>query len=244
MIPGSGLTLAHKGPSRQAWLGTNGYSLIFLWVMLAVILMPPGKLLWVSAGCLLVSVVAYPIAPRRLLTWHRLVLTLLLIIPPIFMLGTIDASWMGIPYSSEGLAISLQIAIRLVVVLTAIDGFTSAVDPAALSGVLERLGLRNLGFSIGVALNLLPALQEAGITTWQAMHMRGGTRRHWLRNLRLYVVTVIANALRRGEEIALAAEGRAFSPDHPNTTPLPTGRLDKVVLAAGPVLLIAMLLLP
>lgn len=244
MTPTSGLSLAREGHTRQAWLGTAGYSLIFLWVMLAVILTPARKLLWVSVGCLLVSVVTYPITFGRLLAWRRLVLALLLIIPPAFLLGTIDSAWMGIPYSSEGLTISLQIALRMIVVLTAVEGFTAAVDPAALSGALERLGLRNLGFSLGVALNLLPALQETGITTWQAMHMRGGARRHGLRNLRLYAVTVIANALRRGEEIALAAEGRAFSPDRPHTTPLSKGRLDKAVLAAGPVLLIAMLLLP
>jgi len=52
--------------------------------------------------------------------------------------------------------------------------------------------------------------------------MRGGL---W-RGLQLFLLTVLTNALRRSEEIVLAAEVRAFRPDRSQSVPLRIGRLD------------------
>jgi energy-coupling factor transporter transmembrane protein EcfT len=56
--------------------------------------------------------------------------------------------------------------------------------------------------------------------------MRGGLRRQRWRGIRLLLLTIISNALRRTEEIALAAEGRAFCPVQCRAMPLRTGSLD------------------
>jgi energy-coupling factor transporter transmembrane protein EcfT len=121
--------------------------------------------------------------------------------------------------------------LRILVVLVAVDGFTGSVDIASIAGLFERFGLRGLGFSMGVALNLLPSLQTAALNTWHSLWMRGGLRAQRWRGVRLLLLTIITNALRRTEDVALAAEGRAFCPEQSRALPLRAGSLDWVVVS-------------
>ena len=179
----------------------------------------------------------YPRSLPRLLRLRWLMLMGLLALPPVFFLGEIDRSLWGIGVSTEGVLAGLQIAMRLIVVVVAVDGFTSKVDIASVAGLLERVGLQGLGFSMGVALNLLPSLQQSSINAWHSLWMRGGLRRQRWRGLRLLLVTVVTNALRRAEEIALAAEARAFTPESARPMPLKVGRLDWLATALASVAL-------
>ena len=63
---------------------------------------------------------------------------LLLSLPPVFLLGEIDRSLWGVGYSSEGLRVGLQIALRFIVVLIALNGLTGSVEITAIAGLLER----------------------------------------------------------------------------------------------------------
>jgi len=107
------------------------------------------------------------------------------------------------------------------------------VDIVALAGLLERFGLHGLGFSMGVALNLLPALQQSSTHAWYSLKMRGGLRKQRWRGLQLLAITVVTNALRRAEEIALAAEARAFSPEKSRAMPIKYGNWDWPVAIAA-----------
>jgi len=215
--------------SAPAKLGTISYLVIFVWSMGIVMLAPAEHLLLVGGLCFLVAALVYPRSFRRIIRLRWLVMIALLAIPPLFFLGDLDRSILGISYSSQGLTSSLQILMRIVVVLIAVDGFTGSVDIASIAGLLERFGLHGLGFSMGVALNLLPSLQISAINTWHSLWMRGGLRRQRWRGIRLLLLTIISNALRRTEEIALAADGRAFCPDQCRAILLRTGSLDWTV---------------
>jgi len=127
----------------------------------------------------------------------------------------------------------LQMACRAIVMLLAVDGFSSSVDVSEVAGLLERLGLTGLGFSVGIALNLLPVLRQSASNAWQSLWMRGGLRQKRWRGLRLYLVTVLSNAIRRAEEIALAAEARAYSPGRLRPWPLRKGSLDWLIILAS-----------
>jgi energy-coupling factor transporter transmembrane protein EcfT len=158
---------------------------------------------------------------------------LLLAVPPVFFLGELDSTVFGVSYSSEGYLAGLQIGMRFIVVMTAVQGFTASVDVPALAGLLERLGLQGLGFTSGVALNLLPYIQQSSLNAWRSLRMRGGLRRNWRQGLRLLAMTVATNSLQRAEEVALAAEGRAFSPDKARPMPIRRGSLDWIPVVAG-----------
>jgi energy-coupling factor transporter transmembrane protein EcfT len=211
-------------------LGTIGYLTLFLWCLGMVMLASPEQIAVVGVVCITISVLLFPLSPPRLFHWRWLFFMLLLSLPPIFLLGEIDRSFLGVGYSSEGLLAGLQIALRFIVVLIAINGLTGSVEITAIAGLLERVGMQGLGFSMGVALNLLPSLQQSSLNAWHSLWMRGGLRRQRWRGLRLLVFSIVSNALRRAEEIALAAEARAFSPDRSRAMPIVAGKWDGVIL--------------
>jgi energy-coupling factor transporter transmembrane protein EcfT len=242
MINQKSMHLERAKAGAPGKLGTVGYLAIFAWSLGMVMLAPPYRLPLAGGLCFLAAALVYPRSFRRLMRLRWLVMIALLALPPVFLLGDLDRNLWGIPYSSEGLASSLQIILRIIVVLVAVDGFTRSVDIASIAGLLERFGLRGLGFSMGVALNLLPSLQTAAVNTWHSLWMRGGLRRQRWRGMRLLLLTIITNALRRTEEIALAAEGRAFTPEQSRAMPLRAGSLDWVVVIGAVVLALGIFL--
>jgi energy-coupling factor transporter transmembrane protein EcfT len=194
-----------------------------------VLLVRPALMPLSAAACLIVAGLVYPLAFRRLWRPRWLVMVALLILPPA-LAGEPDASLWRIPLSSTGLQLGLQMSMRAVVILVAVNGLTASIDISTLAGLFERLGLHGLGFSMGVALNLLPALQQSATNAWRSLKMRGGLRRKRWRGLQLLAITVVTNALRRAEEVALAAEARGFSPEHSRALPIKTGYLDWVII--------------
>ena len=218
--------------AKSFQLGPIGHLFIFLWSLGMVMLAPVSRLVLTAGICLIAAVVLYPHSFRRILKVRFLVMLALLALPPLFLI------------EENGAQAALQIGLRFVVVLTAVDGFTHSVDIAQIAGLLERFGLHGLGFSLGVALNLLPSLQQSSIHAWQSLRMRGGLRQKKWRGLRLLILTIVTNALRRADEIALAAEARAFSPDHYHPTPLQTSFLDRLLLPVGSMVMIIIVLLP
>ena len=229
---------------NEAWqLGPIGHLFIFLWSLAMVMLVPGGRLVWTAGACLVVAAVCYPHSLRHVFRVRFLVMLALLALPPLFFLGEMDRTFLGTAYSAEGAGAALQIGLRFVVVLTAVDGFTHSVDISQIAGLLERLGLRGLGFSLGVALNLLPSLQQSSYHAWQSLRMRGGLRRKKWRGLRLLVITIVTNALRRADEIALAAEARAFSPNHSWPTLPKMTVLDRLLFLFGTIFFLAIVLI-
>lgn len=224
-------------------LGTIGHLAVFGWLLVLVMLVPTQQILISGGVAVAIASLLYPGALRRTLRLRWLVMLLLIALPSVFFLGARDATLAGMAYSSEGLQASIQIAVRFVVVLIAVQGFTEVVDIPTLAGLLERLGLHGLGFSVGVALNLLPSLQQSSRDAWHALRMRGGLRRQWWRGLQLLVMTIVTNALRRAEDIALAAETRAFSPDRAQALPVRRGRLDWVPALLGMLSIIVLMLI-
>jgi energy-coupling factor transporter transmembrane protein EcfT len=220
-------------------MGTAGHVAMLGWSLAMVMVVPAQRIHWAAALCIGVALLVYPLSLKRLVRPRWLVLLALLALPPMLLLGEVDATVLGIGVSRAGVQAGMQIAVRFVVVMVAVDGFTSAVDIAALAGLLERFGLQGLGFCMGVALNLLPALQESAQHAWHSLWMRGGLRRQWWRAMRLLLVTVVSNALRRAEEIALAAEARAFSPDCARPMPIQVGKLDWLTTALAAMALVA-----
>jgi len=240
MIRSERLAGTLEAAGSKPWIGTLGHLGLFLSFLGLIMLAPPDRILLAAVISLAFGIILYPQTVRGCLRVRWLVMMAILALPPLLVLGEIDRSFLGISYSSLGFQAGLQIALRMLVVLVAVQGFTASVDISAIAGLFERLGLHGLGFSLGVALNFLPALQDSAANTWHSLWMRGGLRRQRRRGLQLLLVTVMTNALRRAEDIALAAECRAFSPQRVRAFPLQSGRIDRVILVVG--LLIVLLI--
>lgn len=202
---------------------------IFLWALGMVLLPPAAKGIVVALFTCGVLSLAYPSALNRLIKprWLAIFGSLFLVN---LLFGAPDHApdWvvLGLPLSSMAVLNGIQMTLRAAVILLAADGLSSSVDIIEVAGLLERGGLRGLGFSIGVAANLLPDLRQSGMHAWHSLRMRGGFRAEWWRGIQLLVVTIISNALRHAEQIVVAAEARAFRPELSRSSPLRVGALD------------------
>ena len=213
--------------------GTIGHLGLFFWCLCMLLLSPPTKVLWSAVPCILVLIIVYPRAWKNILTSRRLGLLLILVIPPLFLLGETDQVFLGIRISTTGLEASRLIFIRYLVVMYALEGFTTSVDISSIAGLLERGGLKGLGFSMGVALNLIPSLQISITQSWQSLKMKGGLRKKRWRGVMLFGLTAISNVIVNAEEIALAAESRAFTPGITRPAPIKKSKLDWILLPLG-----------
>lgn len=220
--------------------GTAGHLVLFGWSLAAVFLTPAARLWAAGLLCLLAAAAFYPESLKRLFQRRWLALIGLMALPALFLPGEPLVSLGSLSPSREGLQAAALMALRAGMVLLAVDGFTASVSIGEIAALFERAGLQGLGFATGVALNLLPILRHSITVTWHSLRMRGGLRRHPLRSLRFFLITVVAGAVQRAEEIALAAEARAYSPGKARPAPLRYGAHDRLLLVAGLLLLLAL----
>lgn len=218
-------------------IGSLGHFVIFLWALIMVLLPPLAHEIIPTLFMLGVMVMMYPFALQRLASPRWLViLTSLFLINVFFGVsdGTNDWVVLGLHLSSVAVFDGAVMTLHAVVILMAADGLSSSVNIIEVAGLFERGGLRGLGFSIGVATNLLPDLRQSSLIAWHSLRMRGGLRAQWWRGVQLLLLTIISNALRHAEEIVLAVEVRAFRPELSKKVSVRTGILDWwIVIAIG-----------
>lgn len=210
-------------------LGSLGRLFIFLWALLMVLLPSLEKGLIPALITLSVLGALYPFALRRLVQPRWLLILLSLFLVNVFFGAgreEKDLLILGMSFSSVAVFNGILMVLRAAVILLDADGLSASVDITEVAGLIERGGLHGLGFSIGVAVNLLPDLRQSSLNAWHSLKMRGGFRAQWWRGLQLLVLTVLTNALRHSEEIVLAAEARAFRPGLSRTARLRRGSLD------------------
>ncbi|MCE5209672.1 MAG: energy-coupling factor transporter transmembrane protein EcfT [Chloroflexi bacterium] len=221
-----------------AAIGVPGYLAILVVTISLALMAPSWVLLCMAVLEITITFFCVPGVFRPLVRARWLILCAVLILPSIFLSGNLDRQFLNIPYSSQGLTITFLSILRMIVIFLVVSIFTSSVEISALAGIFERLGLHGLGFSLGVALNLLPSLNQSALTTWRVLQIRGGFRHQRWKGLRLMTITVITQALNRAEEIALAAEVRAFTPEKAQAYPIVKGRFDKLIIFGSVLMLV------
>ncbi len=165
---------------------------------------------------------------RRPRFWTLILLALAL--GPL-VLGEKDLAWGWLHLSRAGFWMGLWMALRALCLTVAFSVALSALSVSEIARLFETVGLKGLGFALGVALNLLPALQETSETVYHTLRLRGGFRRPW-QALRLFLVTVIANALRHSDDVVNAAAARAFEPTVRRGEPVRFQRADGLLAIA------------
>jgi energy-coupling factor transporter transmembrane protein EcfT len=118
-----------------------------------------------------------------------------------------------IALSLSGLQVGAWIVLRVIVLLLAGSSFSAHISVTQIALLFEGIGLRGLGFALGVALNALPLTVRSVQDTWQALRLRGGLRRAWWRGIRLFLVATTVQIALRAEETLQAIYLRAFDPE-------------------------------
>jgi energy-coupling factor transporter transmembrane protein EcfT len=215
----------------RSQLRPASYLAFLAWALLLVALLPDGRL-----GFLLAAVVAFSWfnqrAGLRVLVKRRFWLFILsTLVVAALILGEADVRWGIVRLSREGLTLGTWMALRAATLMLAFSVSLGSLSVAQMISLFDGLGLRGLGFALGVALNLGPVLNDVVEATYHTMRLRGGLRRP-LQNAQLFLITVVANALRYGDDVVKAASARAFDPaaSLPPLAPL-LGRADEVFMA-------------
>jgi len=228
--------------SLRSRLNAGSYLAFLVWALVLVALLPDSHL-----GPLLALVVAFGwltgrgglqvLASRRL--WMFLLSTLA--VTP-FILGEADVRWGLLRLSRDGLETGFWMALRAATLMLAFGVSVAALSLAQMMHLFDRLGLRGLGFALGVALNLGPTLHDTVEAAYHTLRLRGGLRRP-IQTARLFLITVVANALRYGDDVVQAASARAFDPAAGTGRGEPAlGRADRAFIAGLAALGVGLLL--
>lgn len=230
---------AVERPAKTRLVGTAGHLSVFAWVVFLAVAAPPGRMDVLGTLCLGVLLIGYPNVIRRLFLpggRMRLWLPALLASIALFPVLLFSLGWVDGELAARGLrgavVAGLRIAGRALVLVLAVEAVTSSVDIAQIAGILEKIGFRGLGFSLGVAANLLPSLHRSWVCARESLWMRGGFRAQRWRALKLLFLTVVGSTLGRSREIAVAAECRAYDPKRSRPAPVQKGRLDRWLVVA------------
>lgn len=193
------------------WLGPGSYLVFLVWVLFLIALLPDERIV-----PLLIAVLAFGLlnggqglSPLRKVRFWTLILSIVAISP--WILGEADLTWGWLRLSRAGFEMGLWMALRAVCLSLAFSVSAGALSTSEMVHLFEGIGMKGLGFSLGVALNLLSTLGETIEAAYHTIRLRGGFRRPCLA-LRLFLVTVIANALRYGDDVVRAASARGFDP--------------------------------
>jgi len=188
-----------------------GYLVFLLWTLLLVGLLPEQRVTLLLGSVLLFALLTGGggLRPLRRPHFWTLILSALALGP--LVLGEKDLAWGWLRLSRAGFWMGLWMALRALCLTMAFSVALNALSVSEMSRLFETVGLKGLGFALGVALNLLPTLQETSEAAYHTLRLRGGFRRPW-QALRLFLVTVIANALRYSDDVVSAAAARAFEP--------------------------------
>lgn len=193
------------------WLGPGSYLAFLMWVLFLIALLPDKQIV-----PLLLVVLAFGLANggqglfllRKARFW---IIILSIVIVSAWVLGEADLMWGWLRLSWTGLEMGLRMALRAMCLSLAFSVSARALSISEMARLFEGVGLKGLGFSLGVALNLLSTLSQTIEAAYHTIRLRGGFRRPWLA-LRLFLITVIANALRYGDDVVKAASARGFDP--------------------------------
>ena len=209
-----------------------GYLVFLLWTLLLVSLLPDQRVALLLGSVLLFALLTGGggLRPLRRPRFWTLILSALALGP--LVLGEKDLAWGWLHLSREGFWLGLWMALRALCLTVAFSVALNALSVSEIAQLFETIELKGLGFALGVALNLLPTLQENATATYHTLRLRGGFRRRPWQTLKLFLVTVIANALRHSDDVVNAAAARAFEPTARRGEPVRFQRADGLLAVA------------
>ena len=218
---------AARGKSLSAW----GYLSFFVWALGMVAVLPPTRVPWLLALTVVLGLaIAGAQIGRTLANWRLWLILLLVVVLSAFIVGEADVNWRGIRLSSEGFWAGLGMAMRALCITLGFAASIGALSVSEMSRLFERLGLKGLGFALGVALNMMHALREVVNVTYHTCRLRGGFRRNILSGGQRFLIGTITNALRYGDDVVLAASARAFDPARTSGPKLSLTQADGIFL--------------
>lgn len=212
-------------------LGPWGYLLFTLWALLASLFVEGWRLVGLTLSELAFGLIynREGLRPLRRARFWVFVLTAVALGLFVGFSGERTLALGAVTLPREGLAMGLGMAGQAFAITLAFSLGAASLSLSDAVAIFDRLHLRGLGLALGLAMNLLETLREMATVTLQTIRLRGGWRRPFV-GLRLFLITVVSNTLRYGDQVVNAAVVRAFDPSAGRIAPLPLRRADLKLL--------------
>ncbi len=228
------MTELQAAPQRWMSIGVTGRAGALVLCVALCVAVTGAKLAVAATLAWLLAAALHP-SGFRVLRRPSLWAILGVLVVPILVFSVprdVGLPW-GLAASREGLTLAFTVLVRSLVIVVAAAGFGATVSVRDLTTLFEAVGLRGLGFALGVAVHTLPLAQQTWTTSARALRLRGGFRRAPARDAGLLGMTVIGNALRHADEVVEAAMARGFAPDARRRVAPARWQSDLAWLAAG-----------
>lgn len=222
-------------------LNPVSYLAFLAWSLVLVALLPDDGAAFLLAAVLAVGALSGGRGLRMLARGRFWVTVASIVVLSALLLGERDLQWGFLRLSREGFLIGVWMSVRAVALMLAFAISLGSLSITEMVRLFDAANLRGLGFALGVALNLGPVLRDAVEAAYHTIRLRGGFRRP-VQAMRLFLVTVIANALRYGDDVVKSASARAFDLEATTNSTIAVGRADVLflcaIVAAGAAILI------
>lgn len=127
------------------------------------------------------------------------VVFLILVVP--FILGEKKYILWGFGYSGAYLILGIQMLMRGLSIYMAVMLLNRNVSIDYIAGIFVSLGFKDLSIALPIALNILPILRRNLLDSLAVFQLRGGFKKHRIKNLEKLFLAVILTTVRTGEEI-------------------------------------------
>lgn len=189
---------------------------------------------WAALGLVYVLAWTSLVSPGAMHTLRKrrfwLFLISITVITSLAMGGEDTIPIAGLNLSKTGLTAALGMGLRATTIILATAVFARTASIGGLSALFARTGVSEIGFLLGIAVNLVPLIQNTASRALVAMRLRGGFRRKRLDAVKRLVVTIVVNTLRHSEDIVCAAEARAFGGTPLRVEPVAVTRADRILM--------------
>lgn len=176
------------------------YFLCFL-ILFPIIL--PGKFLFIAPLTGFVIMTAFDRKGLRDLGRIKFWLFISLIVLVLtFLLNPTEPLVFGIKYSPGNLDIVIKMTLRALSIYMGVILFTRNVSIEELLFILKKAGFKDFSTALPIALNVVPMLRRNTIQSITAFKIRGGFKRHRMRNLFKLMTTVFVNTVHTAEELS------------------------------------------
>ena len=127
-----------------------------------------------------------------------------------------DIKVFGTPLlSSKYLLLGIQIGITGVVMFVWIHLITREISPHEIAGFFKKLGMREIGILVSIAMNLVPIVVEDISTIYTALRLKGGFRLS-PRRFYTFVLTIFRNIVLMAENLTIALSLEESNDFHSN----------------------------
>jgi len=107
----------------------------------------------------------------------------------------------GIGYSEQYLLLGIQILMRGLSIYIAVVLLNRNVTIEYLATICGSLGFKDLSVTLPIALNILPIIRKNFLQSLAVFYLRGGFKKHRIKNLEKLLIAIMITTIRTGEEI-------------------------------------------